>query len=85
MTRDEKFFELDREFSRNHAKFAWWNGAEFGTILGMILTLFIKAVCYWFLFAAFCVEFGFAWYYQRCDKKILAEMENLMEKDTQNV
>lgn len=77
----ERFFELSREFDRNHAKFNWWNGAEFGTILGGIVCVFVSPIHYWILFAAFCVEFGFALYYQRCEKKILNEMEELSKED----
>lgn len=77
----EKFFELDREFSRNLAKFSWWNGAEFGTILGGIVCAFISPIHYWILFGAFWVEFGFAWHYQRRGKKILNEMKELTKQD----
>lgn len=72
-----EFWKLSRKFDSNQEKFAWWNGAEFGTIVGMVVTLHSKA--YWWLFSAFCVEFVFAWYYQRQNKKILAEMDKLAE------
>lgn len=75
--RDEQFFELDRQFNRNSEKFMWWNGAEFGTFLGQFATLFTPV--YWWLFGAFWVEFAFACYYQRKNKKILAEMDKLVE------
>lgn len=80
MINNEKFFELNREFDHNHAKFNWWNGAEFGTILGGIVCVFVSPIHYWILFAAFCVEFGFACYYQRKNKKILAEMDKLVKE-----
>ena len=79
--RDEQFFELSREFDRIHAKFNWWNGAEFGTILGGIVCVFVSPIHYWILFAAFCVEFGFALHYQRKGKKILNKMEELTKQD----
>lgn len=77
--KQEQFFELSREFDRNHAKFMWWNGAEFGTILGGIVCAFVSPIHYWILFGAFWVEFAFACYYQRKTKKILAEMDKLVE------
>ena len=77
----EKFFELDREFNRNLAKFNWWNGVEFGTILGGIVCLFISPIHYWILFCAFCIEFMFALHYQRRGKKILNEMKELTKQD----
>lgn len=79
--RDEQFFELDRQFNRNNEKFMWWNGAEFGTLLGQFATLFTPV--YWWLFGAFWVEFVFACYYQRKNKKILAEMDKLVEGGNQ--
>ena len=77
----ERFFELDREFDHNHAKFNWWNGAEFGTIIGGIVMIFVNPLCYWILFAVFCVEFGFALHYQKRGDKILEEMKKLTEQD----
>lgn len=75
--RQEKFWELSKQFDRYEKKFMWWNGAEFGTLLGMLATLFTHV--YWWLFGAFWVEFAFACYYQRKNKKILAEMDKLVE------
>lgn len=79
--KQEQFFELERQFNRNIEKFNWWNGAEFGTILGGIVCVFVSPIHYWILFAAFCVEFGFALHYQRKGKKILNEMEELTKQD----
>ena len=79
MNKQEQFFELERQFNRNSEKFNWWNGAEFGTLLGSFATLFTPV--YWWLFGAFWVEVAFACYYQRKNKKILAEMDKLVEGD----
>ena len=75
--RQEKFWELSKQFDRYEEKFMWWNGAEFGTLLGMLATLFTHV--YWWLFCAFWVEFAFAYYYTRKNKKILKEMDKLVE------
>lgn len=76
--KQEQFFELDRQFGRNSEKFMWWNGAEAGTLLGCFATLYTPM--YWWLFGIFWVEFAFACYYQRKNKKILAEMDKLVDK-----
>ena len=75
--RDEKFWELNRQFDSNEEKFMWLNGAEFGTLIGCIATLFTPV--YWWLFCAFWVEFLGASYYQHKNKKILAEMDKLLK------
>ena len=76
--RQEKFWKLSRQFDNYHGKTMWWNGAEFGTLLGALATLFTDV--YWWLFGAFCVEFGFVYYYQHKNKKILKEMEKLAQE-----
>ena len=77
MTNTERFFELDKEFETVHAKFNWWNGAEFGTLFGGAVLIVAQPLYYWIMFVAFWIEFGFACYYQRQAKKILEEMEKL--------
>lgn len=81
--KQEQFFELERQFNRNSEKFMWWNGAEFGTILGSIVCVFISHIHCWILLGAFWVEFAFACYYQRKNKKILAEMDKLVKGGNQ--
>lgn len=80
MTETEKFFKICKEFDVNHAKFNWWNGAEFGTLLGQIITLYEHSTCYWWLFSAFWIEFVFTWYYQRNGRKILKKMDKFVKK-----
>lgn len=77
MTNTEKFCELYKDFETVYDKFSWWNGAEFGTLLGCFILIFAQPLYYWILFVAFWIEFAFACYYQRQAKKILEEMEKL--------
>ena len=79
MTETEIFYEICRDFDQNNAKFNWWNGAEFGTILGQIITLFEHSNCWWWLFGAFWVEFAMACYYQRRGHKILKKMDKFVK------
>lgn len=79
--RFEQFWELEKQFYKNDWRFSWWNGAEFGTMLGMLGALFNESACYWWLLGAFCIECGFAYYYLRKNKKILKEMDKLVEGD----
>lgn len=74
LERLEKFWDIEREFNQFHEKFEWWNGAEFGTLIGMIVALFTKTG-YWWLFSAWLVETIFAWRYMKKCKKVLAKME----------
>lgn len=74
LKRLEQFWDIEREFNAFHEKFEWWNGAEFGTLIGMIVTLFTKNG-YWWLFGAWVVETVFAWRYMRKSREVLAKME----------
>lgn len=74
----ERFFELYRQFDKNEWRFAWWKGAQFVTILGILGALFNESACYWWLLGAFCIECGFAFYYLRKNKKILKEMDKIV-------
>lgn len=75
----ELFFELDKKYYKNHDKFKWWNGTEFGTMVGMWLFVFDTPVDYrfWVLLVFWVIEAIMAGIYLKRIDKVLKDMERL--------
>lgn len=68
-------YELVNKFLEYVNKFKWWNGAEFGTIVGLFATLFDKGSIAWIIcLIAFVLESIIAYRHMKKADKILAEL-----------
>lgn len=77
--RDEKFWELNRQFEALHERFKFWNGFSFGMVIAMFLTIgdarrYFVALGFW-LFGTI-----FSAIYQHKSGKALKEMDKLVKE-----
>lgn len=73
-----KYLALEKKFNEYGGKFRWWNGIEFGTILGMVAGLMGKSTTAWAVCAiAFIFEAVIAFIYLKKINKTLEEMRKL--------
>lgn len=73
-----QYLALKEKFDKYNTKFKWWNGAEFGTIVGMFATLVGKSSTAWAICViAFILESAIAFTYLKKTDKILEEMSKL--------
>ena len=73
-----QYLALEKKFNEYSEKFKWWNGTEFGTIVGMFAALVGKSKIAWVVcFVVFIVESVMAFVYMKKTDKILEEMRKL--------
>lgn len=73
-----QFLALEKKFNEYIEKFKWWNGTEFGTIVGMFAALVEKSEIAWVIcFVVFIFESVMAFIYMKKTDKILEEMRKL--------
>lgn len=73
-----QYLALEKKFNEYSEKFKWWNGTEFGTIVGMFAALVGKSEIAWVIcFVVFIFESVMAFIYMKKTDKILEEMKKL--------
>lgn len=73
-----KYLALEKKFRECGEKFRWWNGMEFGTIVGMIAGLVGESTIAWGICTiVFIFESVMAFIYLKKTNKILDEISKL--------
>ena len=73
-----QFLALEKKFNEYNRKFNWWNGTEFGTIVGAFAALVGQSVIAWVVcLVVFIFESAMAFIYMKKTDKILEEMSKL--------
>ena len=73
-----QYLALKEKFNEYSEKFKWWNGTEFGTLVGMLAASVGKSVIAWGIcIVAFIFESVMAFIYLKKTDKILEEMKKL--------
>ena len=73
-----QYLALEKKFNEYGEKFKWWNGAEFGTIIGTVATMMGKSITAWVIcVVAFIFETVIVFTYLKKRDKILEEMSKL--------